>query len=175
MLNRAEKVPDGCFIEVGVWQGGSAQYLARLAEEQKRQIFLYDTFEGIPYKCDKDKHEIGDFSDTDYEMVKKCIPYATVVKGIFPNSAVKMPPIAFAHIDCDQYQSTMDSLAYIIPQMVKGGIIWFDDIELRDFMDQVKVGETNGSVWAAKELFNEKDFEFYPGNINYSKAYVTIK
>lgn len=129
MVECASNTPAGAFVEVGVFQGGTAFHLTKLATQQNRKIYLYDTFEGIPFKNEEkgDFHNIGDFNETSYETVKKALPTATVVKGIFPSSAVSMVPISFAHIDCDQYQSIVDSVNYLMPFMVKGGIFWFDD------------------------------------------------
>lgn len=124
----AAKCPPGCFVEVGVYQGGSAWLLSWLAEKQGRELFLYDTFEGIPCKSDVDVHEVGDFADCSYEAVCEAIPRAHVVKGVFPGSAVPMPAVAFAHIDCDQYKSVSESLAFLRPLMVPGGAIVLDDV-----------------------------------------------
>lgn len=146
----AKNSPPGNFIEVGVYKGGTASYLTRIAKEQNRKVFLYDTFEGIPFTSEdkKDFHKVGDFSDTDYETVKNSLPYATVVKGIFPSSAVSMSDIAFAHIDCDQYQSVFESVKYILPLMVKGGIIWFDDAP-----------DLEGALLAVEDLFGKDNYE----------------
>lgn len=130
MLSVASKTPDGCFVEVGVYKGGTASYLTELAEMQNRKIFLYDTFTGIPCRDVMDVHQIGDFGDTSFEAVRDALPYAKVVQGLFPDSAVKMPKIAFVHIDVDQYKSYIDCINYFKPKMVKGGIMWFDDYEL---------------------------------------------
>lgn len=127
MIETARETPPGCFVEVGVYQGGTAQYLAKLAEEQGRKIFLYDTFTGIPYAEEFDPIRPGTFGDTSFEVVKSQIPYATVVQGIFPESAVEMGPIAFIHLDCDQYQSYKDSFSYLLPLCQPGTVIWFDD------------------------------------------------
>jgi len=127
LLNIASETPEGSFVEVGVYQGGTAYYLSLLAQKQKRDIYLYDTFTGIPYKDEIDQHDVGDFKDTSYETVKNLIPYAKVIQGIFPKSAVKMGAIAFAHIDCDQYRSIIESVEYLKPLMIKGGVMWFDD------------------------------------------------
>lgn len=116
-------------MELGVYQGGSAWALARLAEKQSRKIYLYDTFEGIPFKGEFDSHAVGDFGDTSAEAVKKAIPYAEVIKGVFPDSLVEMPEIAFAHIDADQYQSIKDAIEILGPKMVQGGVMWFDDVD----------------------------------------------
>ena len=126
----AGETPTGCFVEVGVYQGGTASYLTELAEKQGRKIFLYDTFTGIPFKEDYEKHNVGDFSDTSYEAVKNALPYAKVVQGLFPESAIRMPKCAFVHLDVDQYKSYIDCINYFKPKMVEGGVMWFDDYEL---------------------------------------------
>jgi hypothetical protein len=38
-----------------------------------------------------------------------------------------MPAIAFAHVDCDQYQSVHETIEALSPLMVPGGVMWFDD------------------------------------------------
>ncbi len=124
----AEKCPPGCFVEFGVYQGGSARRLAEVAEKQNREIYLYDTFTGIPFKSPVDVHVIGDFKDTSYEYVCELIPYAHIIKGVFPESIVPMPPIAFAHIDADQYDSIKAAIDVFGPLMVEGGVMVFDDV-----------------------------------------------
>lgn len=129
MIGLARSTPQGCFVEVGVYRGGTAQYLYELALEQQRLLYLYDTFTGIPHSApDKgDSHKIGDFADTSEEAIRAAFPWCQVVAGVFPESAVHMPSVAFAHLDCDQYKSVLDSLHYLAPKMVKDGVIWLDD------------------------------------------------
>lgn len=127
MVAHASRAPSGCFVEVGVYKGGTAWHLARVAEAQKRPIFLYDTFTGIPYQGDLDYHRVGEFGDTSIEAVRKAIPYATVIQGVFPGSAVDMPPVAFVHLDCDQYESILSAVYYLLPMLVPGAVVWFDD------------------------------------------------
>lgn len=145
MLELAHKVPDGCFVEVGVYKGSTAWYLAKLAQEQGREIFLFDTFTGIPYKGPHDPVTVGTFSETSFEEVQKAIPYAEIVKGIFPASAenIVLPSVAFAHLDCDQYQSVKESAQALAPLMVEGGVMWFDDYNCLE-----------GATLAVDELFN---------------------
>ena len=127
LLAIARECPRGCFVEVGVYQGGSAWHLSQLAQEQGRELFLYDTFEGIPLKAEIDVHQVGDFGDTSFESVCRLIPSANVIQGIFPASMVDMPPIAFAHVDCDQYQSVLDCIRVLGKQMAPGGAMVLDD------------------------------------------------
>lgn len=127
MIEVASHCPPGSLVEVGVYKGGTAWHLDKLAIEQNRACFLYDTFTGIPFSTPIDRHVPGDFSDTDYEAVCRAMTCAVVIKGIFPESAVPMGKVAFAHLDCDQYQSIIESCRYLEPLMVPGGVIWFDD------------------------------------------------
>lgn len=127
MLDIAARTPPGCMVEIGVYQGGSAMHLLGLAREQKRNLYLYDTFTGIPCKSEWDSHAIGDFSDTSLEYVQARCPGAVITPGRFPSSAIAMEPIAFVHLDCDQYQSYRESLTYLLPKMLPGGVMWFDD------------------------------------------------
>ena len=85
MVEMAKSTPHGSFVEVGVYQGGTAWHLSKAAEEQGRSIYLYDTFTGIPFKTEvDDRHEVGEFGDTSEAAVRDAIPYATVVKGGLP-------------------------------------------------------------------------------------------
>jgi len=129
LIDTASKTPPGCYVEVGVYKGGTAWHLAKLAEDQGREIYLFDTFTGIPYKGPFDPVTPGTFNDTSFEEVQKAIPYAKIVQGIFPQSAEKLdiPNIAFAHLDCDQYQSIKEAIQFLKPLMVDGGVMWFDD------------------------------------------------
>ncbi len=144
LIETAGSVSPGCFVEVGVYKGGTAWHLAKLAEDQNREIFLFDTFTGIPYKGLFDPVTPGTFSDTSADEVQKAIPYAKVVQGIFPQSAqtIELPVVAFVHLDCDQYQSIKEAALFLSPKMVKGGIMWFDDY-----------GCLEGADMAVNELF----------------------
>ena len=135
----------GCFVEVGVFQGGSAMHLHALAQEQHRELYLYDTFEGMPYhEAGLDSHPLGDFADTNLGRVHKLCPHAHIIAGVFPDSAIEMPPVAFAHIDVDNYRCVLESGAYLFKVVMPGGVIWFDDSPC-----------LAGAAKATKELFGE--------------------
>lgn len=129
LLGVASLTPPGAFVEVGVYQGGTAWHLSELAQEQDRLLYLYDTFTGIPYKGEIDSHVIGDFRDTSADTLRQLLPYSIITEGIFPRSALPgMAPVAFVHLDCDQYQSYAEALAHLNPLMTPGGVIWCDDV-----------------------------------------------
>lgn len=124
LLYYACRAPVGAVVEVGVYRGGSAYFLEKLG----RPLFLYDTFEGIPYQGPLDADNfVGRFNDCSAEQVQALIPRATVIKGLFPDSIVPMPPIGFVHADADQYESTKAILTVLPPLMLPGGFILVDD------------------------------------------------
>jgi O-methyltransferase len=128
MLDLAEETPSGCFVEFGVYQGGSAWHLADLAIRQGRECHLFDTFTGIPERTEFDlQHVVGDFGDTDVEAVKTAIPSAIFHVGVFPATMSDIGPIAFVHVDCDQYISAVAAIEHFMPLMVVGSIMLFDD------------------------------------------------
>ena len=134
LYEAAEAAPPGDFLEVGVYKGGSADVLSKIAIKQGRRLFLFDTFTGTPFqRADVDKHLIGDFNDTNLEDVRRGIPTAIFRPGIFPETLTDdVGPVAFAHVDCDQYQSVKDCCERLGPLMVSGGIMVFDDYDWLD-------------------------------------------
>lgn len=158
LIHTASNTPLGCFVEVGVYKGGSAVRLYELAQSQNRLLYLYDTFYGIPYADKKvDSHPAMDFSDGDPDTVRVACPHAIVVAGVFPGSALPMPPIAFAHIDVDNYRCVLECAQYLAPLIVNGGVMWFDDSPC-----------LFGARRAVKELFGDK-VQLSPSGKHYMK------
>lgn len=136
---------DGDMAEFGVYKGGIS--LGMAIKDPRRQLYLFDTFEGIPDRSAQDEpHGPGDFGDTSYTAVKTMLKnqrmhggypmgQVTLVQGIFPESAEhafefsETPSFSFVHVDADHYQSTYDAIEWFYPKMVKGGIMIFDDWE----------------------------------------------
>lgn len=126
MMSMLSTTPtDGCIVEVGVYRGGTLSYLCEHAAG--RSVYAYDTFTGIPFRGEFDQHAVGDFGDTSLDMVRLAVPDAVYGLGVFPESALPMPPVAFAHLDCDQYESITRAAEYLAPRMLPGGVMWFDD------------------------------------------------
>jgi O-methyltransferase len=126
----ADSTPlEGIFIEVGVYKGGSAVELMSIAKG--RELWLFDTFGGMPESSDIDYHKLGEFADCSVEEVHALVPEAKIYKGFFPETwhrlVTEQPKISFAHIDCDQYLSISECIKIFKPLMLKKGIMWFDD------------------------------------------------
>lgn len=135
LVETVRACPPGIIVEVGVYKGGSARVLAGVAREQGRQLWLFDTFCGMPYAdASIDFHRKGEFGDTSLEAVRAAIPDAYLVPGVFPKTLKEadklgMKPIALAHIDCDQYRSVKACCEQLAARMVAGGFMVFDDYE----------------------------------------------
>jgi hypothetical protein len=129
MLRLAADTPPGHFVELGVYRGGTATRLAALAMAQGRECHLFDTFRGVPEATPSlDITPIGQFADTDLEIVRRLIPTAIIHPGVFPGTMpVGLDFIAFVHVDFEQHLSNLAAIDRLYPLLVKGGIMLFDD------------------------------------------------
>lgn len=124
---------DGAMVEFGCNAGRTAALMACVCPE--KELWLYDSFQGLPKPTEKDS---GQFA----EGIMKAL--TCEVERHFGDNRLKMPKIiqswfkdltptelpekiAFAHIDCDLYESTLDALCLVVPRMVKCGAIILDD------------------------------------------------
>jgi O-methyltransferase len=120
---------NGNIAEVGVYKGGSARLISEF--KGNRKLFLFDTFEGLPELNSFDtSNEFfkGQFKETSLEFVKEILsPFdgINIFKGYFPETAgpIESEKFSFVHLDVDLHKSTVDSLEFFYPRMLKGGII----------------------------------------------------
>lgn len=155
----AANAPAGAFAEFGVYQGGAAVKLAAIARRQGRALYLFDTFCGIPFAGQHDRHVVGDFADTSYQAVRTLIPDAIMVQGVFPGSleehGIGLPELAFVHVDADQYESITDATRIFPPAMARGGAMLFDDFgalpgatrAVRDWGEPVQITRNGKALW----------------------------
>ena len=133
LMRLAKHAPKtGDFVEVGVYRGRVARLLYALTERKGRKLYLYDTFNGHPYPFVRKKFPTDGMGAHvpkagDVERLYHDVPNAIITEGIFPQSAVPMGKLAFAHVDVDSYQSTLETINHLKPLMVDGGIMLFDD------------------------------------------------
>lgn len=128
----ARSAPPGDIMELGVYQGGSAQRLYEVCEDQGRTLHLFDTFSGHPIVGDYDDsvtHHLGRFADAiTPSALQALLPNAIIHVGTFPDT---LPPdltaIAFVHSDCDLYAPTLAVCQLLPARMVNGGMLYFDD------------------------------------------------
>lgn len=165
---------EGDFVECGVWKGGSAMMMAHslLLSNTQRDIYLYDTFEGMsePNEKDKDLHgnsadkllkESNKYSDrsiwcySTLEQVQQNI-YSTnyrkdkihFVKGKVEETIPNTVPqkIALLRLDTDWFDSTYHELIHLYPLLSNKGILIIDDY-----------GHWEGARKAVDQYFKEKN------------------
>jgi O-methyltransferase len=124
--------------ECGVYRGATARLLIEARDQcpapnGPRSIRLFDTFSGMPEsRPQMDSYAIGSFKDTSLDIVKKKFaPFQDIYfhPGFLPDTFVGLEQtiISFAHIDVDQYESTMKCCEFIFPRLTVGGILVIDD------------------------------------------------
>ena len=146
LLRQLEPV-DGRIVECGVGPGRSifAFLLITRFLSRPREIWGYDTFEGIPppqeedgpinankagwwsYSTD-DVAKLLRFNGLDESFIKE---KTTLVKGEFNDTLPSYDgaPIALLHLDVDFYASYKCALQYLYPHVSKGGIVAFDEYD----------------------------------------------
>jgi O-methyltransferase len=145
----------GAIVECGVWKGGSvmASALALLAlESTQRQIYLYDTFTGMPEPADVDVDWQGrtarelmrqatpdgdhirakcSLADVKQALMQTRYPWEKFrfvqgrVEATIPQHAPQQ--IALLRLDTDWYESTYHELEHLYPRLADGGVLIVDD------------------------------------------------
>ncbi|MFI5159031.1 MAG: TylF/MycF/NovP-related O-methyltransferase [Sphingobacteriales bacterium] len=147
---------EGDFVECGVWRGGSTMAAIDTlikAKDTTRQIYLYDTFEGMSEPSEFDKVFTGTAADELMNGSNKNDPtsvwcYSALeevqnnvgslqypsklvhyVKGKVEDTIPDTMPqrIALLRLDTDWYESTLHELIHLYPLLVPGGVIIIDD------------------------------------------------
>lgn len=136
---------EGSFVECGVWNGGSAAILASIAQRyQSRDVWLFDSWEGLPDPLELDVSETGKIgmkgmARGSEEKTRRLLfrrlaldhSKIHLVKGWFHETIQahkeKINRIALLHLDCDWYTSVRLCLHDLYGQLVSGGLIIVDD------------------------------------------------
>jgi hypothetical protein len=71
MSNKLKEMihPEINVVEVGVYLGGTAKFFSKIIGTNGN-LWLFDTFEGMPKSSELDLHQEGDFYDTSLEEVQ---------------------------------------------------------------------------------------------------------
>jgi O-methyltransferase len=134
----AADVP-GDFAEIGVFRGAAFRHVAALAYSQERMAHAFDIFKGgaPPQAEDGDQYPAGKFDIGGPEAFLRLMDQAGVSRdayrvwaGFVPACFKDVPDtlrFAFAILDVDHYQPTVDGLRWLAPRMSPGGILALDD------------------------------------------------
>jgi len=147
----ANHIP-GALVECGVWKGGSMAAIARTLlqlQDVRRDLYLFDTFEGMPEPTTKDidysgkhaaevlKEDSGSrCADAPLERVKEVL-YGTgyprerihFVRGKVEETIPASAPdsISLLRLDTDWYESTRHELIHLFPRLSNGAVLIIDD------------------------------------------------
>jgi hypothetical protein len=149
--------------EVGVYKGGTAKIIFDKMKKE-HDLYLFDTFEGIPNKSEHDNFVgIGDFGDSSYNEVKKLFNSNKVhiYKGIFPQETskyIEKERFKLVHLDVDTYTSYKESLEFFYNKMIMYGCIIFDDYNVPTCL---------GATKAINEFFKDKKEKIQQKNNSY--------
>lgn len=137
-LARVSNIP-GDGVEFGCYVGTTSVYLADALRDTGKQLYLYDSFEGLPDKRTEDRSPAGEqFKPGELLATKKAlirnlrqanVPMPTITKGWFRDiTPEQVPPqISFAFLDGDYYDSILDPLRLIWSRLTPGATIVVDD------------------------------------------------
>ncbi len=176
----------GAIVECGVWKGGSMMAALRTLKNLKdvtREVYLYDTFEGMSAPDANDKAVNGETADALLEKGDKsqsnsvwCVAGLDEVKKNV--STINYPPdkihyvvgmveetllhtipdqIAILRLDTDWYQSTKMEMEVLFPKLIKGGVLIIDDY-----------GHWQGSRKAVDEYIAENNITILLNRIDYT-------
>jgi hypothetical protein len=176
----------GTFIECGVWRGGSMMAAALTLlqmNRQDRELYLFDTFEGMPPPSNQDINIRGDtasaiLQDTEHPSFRNVLAAAMLdeVKGnmqqtrydntkiyfiqgrvedTIPSQAPN--PIALLRLDTDWYESTQHELLHLFPRLSPQGVLIIDDY-----------GHWKGCREATDEYLTEHNITLLLNRIDYT-------
>jgi len=144
----------GAIVECGVWRGGSMHVVARTLlaiEDTSRELYLFDTFDGMTPPTDKDRTYGGrpvaqllavkdrterlwaGASLEDVQQGFADIPYPSekihYVQGPVEKTLPDQAPdeIAILRLDTDWYESTRHELVTLYDRLAPGGVLIIDD------------------------------------------------
>jgi len=168
---------EGEIVECGVWRGGSMLAIADVLMEMNdtsRELYLYDTFEGMPPPTEHDSNYSGQkatelllpgedkekdlvWAYSSLDIVKRTMTLTSYpankihyVKGKVEDTIPSQIPakISLMRLDTDWYESTKHELIHLFPKLITGGVLIIDDY-----------GFWKGARKAVDEYFEEHGFE----------------
>jgi O-methyltransferase len=144
----------GAIVECGVWRGGSMHVVARTLHaigDTTRELYLFDTFEGMTPPTDKDitygGKPVAELLESRPKTAKiwavasledvrqgfETVPYPAerihFVKGPVESTLPGEAPdeIAILRLDTDWYESTLHELVTLYDRLASGGVLIIDD------------------------------------------------
>jgi len=120
-------IPEATVVEFGVASGSTINQIAKVFPD--RTVWGFDSFEGLPEDWNP-THPAGSFKQSSLPLVADNVK---LVNGWFSETLNQDweaygEYVAFAHIDCDLFSSTMTVVDWLWTRVVPGSIILFDEL-----------------------------------------------
>ncbi len=152
------QLPAGAFVKCGVARGGSLALMS-LVSGGKRQVWGFDSFEGMPKLTEEDKNEGKEWvgyqcsgpdglkeAQRTFRRFSVGGNWVKLVQGWFegtlPKYVADIGPIAVLRLDNDWYKSTLFCLETLYASVSKNGFVIIDDyhtfVGCRDAVDQFR-------------------------------------
>ena len=177
---------DGDIVECGVWRGGSmmmAAFKLIAMNKTSRNLFLFDTFAGMPEPTDDDKLSSNNkaakliCAETErtsnsvwciatIEEVKKALELTKypqnkihLIKGKVENTLPHngIQKISILRLDTDWYESTKHELETLFHKLEPGGVLLIDDY-----------GHWTGSQKAVDEFLKNQKIKMFLNRVDYT-------
>jgi len=175
---------EGEIVECGVWKGGSMMAVAETLKTYNsfsRELYLYDTFEGMSEPTEVDKTHFGKdaaslLKKNENKETNPVWAYSRLeavqggmnttgytenkikyIKGKVEDTIPTTTPskIAVLRLDTDWYESTRHELIHLFPLLTVGGVLILDDY-----------GYWQGARKAADEYFKENNIQILLNRID---------
>jgi len=133
----------GVVVECGCFRGGTTANLSLMCRAVGRDLYVYDSFEGLPPPDDGDKYASPQgtgFLKAQLDQVKEHVAahgapeVCTYVKGWFSDTTPgHEPPIALLFLDVDYQASLTDCILNLWPKLIERGLCFTDEFALNDY------------------------------------------
>jgi O-methyltransferase len=178
----------GAFVECGVWRGGCAGIMARLAQPARRTVWLFDSFEGMPEATEQDVGDaahalargrkdgrlvavgtnvavLEDVQDLIHRKLGVSRAGVEIRQGWFQDTVGRargeVGPIALLRLDGDWYESTRTCIEALYDQVAEGGFVVIDDY-----------GEFPGCRTAIDQFFATRGLRVTLHAVDYTRVYL---
>lgn len=129
----------GDVVEFGCFEGTTSVHVAHFLASTSKELYVYDSFAGLPAKTSQDMSPAGEqFKEGELLATKKQfilnfkkarVPLPYIKKAWFSELTSSDVPsaISFAFLDGDYYDSILDPLKLIWPNLTPGAVVVVDD------------------------------------------------
>lgn len=134
---------EGIVVECGCFRGGTTANLSLMCEIVGRELYVYDSFEGLPSAAEGDQYANADgagFLRAGVDQVKAHVDAhgagnrCTYIQGWFENTLPHHElPIVMLFLDVDYQSSLTDCILNLWPKLTPRGYCFIDEFVLNDY------------------------------------------